>query len=379
MHIGFISSHYPFSLSTRVGGIGTSIKNLSKALIAQGHHATVFVYGQSQDAIFQEEGVKIYTIKNKKVKGLSWYFTRKKIERLVQQVILEAQIDIIEAPDWTGISAFMRFSVPLVIRLNGSDGYFCHLENRTQKWFNGFLEQNALQQADAIISVSTFTAEQTKAIFNIKKDIVTLFNSVDVDEFRPIEVEVDTNEILYFGAIIRKKGVLDLAHVFNTLVEDRPETTLLLIGNDTVDVFTKSSTLALFYSILSDEARARVKHIPGVPYTEIKHYIAKAAVVVLPSYAEAFPMTWLETLAMEKPLVSSNIGWAKELMIDGKTGYMVTPDDHNVFAEKVIALLEDEGLRVNMGSYARAHVKRHFSTAIITKQNIDYYHSLIQG
>ena len=39
----------------------------------------------------------------------------------------------IEAPDWTGITAFMRLKAPLVIRFHGSDTYFCHLEKTASK------------------------------------------------------------------------------------------------------------------------------------------------------------------------------------------------------------------------------------------------------
>ena len=70
---------------------------------------------------------------------------------------------------------------------------------------------------------------------------------------------------------------------------------LLLVGKDAIDVFTKTSTIQLFYDLLSPEARVSVTHLQEVPYTEIKNYIHEANVVVLPSFAEAFPMTWLES------------------------------------------------------------------------------------
>ncbi len=76
----------------------------------------------------------------------------------------------------------------------------------------------------------------------------------------------------------------------------------------------------------------------------VRKEIEKASVVVLPSFAEALPMTWLEAMAMEKALVTSNIGWAPEVMIDGETGFTVDPKNHSLYAEKILQLLKDEEL-----------------------------------
>jgi hypothetical protein len=51
-----------------------------------------------------------------------------------------------------------------VIRLNGSDTYFCNLDYRMVKWKNKFHEKRALQKADALLSVNKFTADKTNEI-----------------------------------------------------------------------------------------------------------------------------------------------------------------------------------------------------------------------
>ena len=78
--------------------------------------------------------------------------------------------------------------------------------------------------------------------------------------------------------------------------------------------------------------------------------------MVLPSFAEALPMTWIEAMALEKAIVTSDIGWAKEVMIDGETGFTVDPWDHNTYAERIIELLDDEELGRIMGSSARKRI-----------------------
>ena len=122
------------------------------------------------------------------------------------------------------------------------------------------------------------------------------------------------NQILYFGTIIRKKGVLELANIFNEVHSQRPETELLLLGKDVVDVFENRSTKELFKKRLTNTALKNVFFENEVPYSEVQSIIANSAVVVLPSFAEALPMTWLEAMAMEKAIVTSDVGWASEVM-----------------------------------------------------------------
>jgi len=85
----------------------------------------------------------------------------------------------------------------------------------------------------------------------------------------------------------------------------------------------------------------------------------------------------LETLAMEKPLVSSNIGWANELMLDGQTGFTVNPKDHKLYVQRIVELLSDNDLCEKFGKAGRRHVIDHFSTPIILPQNIAFYNRII--
>ncbi|MCB0434942.1 MAG: glycosyltransferase family 4 protein, partial [Mangrovimonas sp.] len=185
------------------------------------------------------------------------------------------------------------------------------------------------------------------------------------------------NLILYYGTLVRKKGVLELPYIFNRVIELNPNAKLLLLGKDNLDVFEGKPTWELFQDKLSEQSKLSVQYLSEIPYKEVKHYIEQSQVVVLPSYAEAFPMTWLETLAMEKPLVSSNIGWAKELMIDGLTGFTVNPRNHNHYADKIVALLRNPALCEQLGKAGRKHVEQNFSTKKIIPQNIEFYERVI--
>lgn len=379
MNIAFVTPEYPHSDFSKSGGLGTSIKNLAKGLSSQGVKVTVFVIGQQKNLKITENKIHLVSIAKQKHFAFNWYFERKRYQRIIQKYIDKNDIQLIEAPDWTGVSAFMKFDVPIIIRLHGSDAYFCHLDGRKQKWKHRFLERTALINASALVSVSEFTAKKTKEIFGLNKDSVTIHNGIDCDDFRPLNVNVNNGQLLYFGAIIRKKGVLELAQIFNKVIEVLPSSRLLLIGKEVNDIFEKKSTLTLLNELLTPKAKKNITHFKEVPYQDIHKHIASSHLVVLPSFAEAFPMTWLEALSMEKALISSNIGWANELMVDGVTGYTIDPGNHDVYAEKIIELLNDLPKCTEFGKAGRQHVISNFSIPIIVKQNMAFYNTVING
>lgn len=98
----FLNTRDPHHSTRSSGGIGTSIYNLAKGLIALGHQVTVIVFAQYEEALFEENGVTIYKLKNISLKGLSFYLTQLKIAKLINKLYSENKIDIVEAPDWTG-------------------------------------------------------------------------------------------------------------------------------------------------------------------------------------------------------------------------------------------------------------------------------------
>ncbi|SNR36493.1 glycosyltransferase family 4 protein [Lutibacter flavus] len=378
MHIAFLTSEYPHAKISNSAGIGTSIKNLAVTLVNKGNIVTVFIYGTDCNDVFEDSGIIIHKITYKKYKFLSWYLYRKQLETYINKIIKNDQIDILEAPDWTGITAFMKFKCPLLIRLHGTDAYFCNLEGRKQKWKNYFFEKKALKSADYITAVSEFTAKKTAEIFKLHKTIKVIYNGIDIHNFSNLKVEVVKNSILYFGSMIRKKGVLELAYIFNEVINKKPSSNLILVGKDVIDIFEKKSTVQLFMNRLSKEAKKKVIYKSEVPYSDVKQYIANTSVIVLPSFAEAFPMTWLEAMSMEKALVTSNIGWANELMINGKTGFMENPKAHQLYADKILQLLNNQKLNSAFGKKAKQRIETSFSQDLIGKQNIEFFKSIIK-
>ena len=380
MKIGFLTNEFPSEKFGASGGIGTSIVALCRGLLQAGHTPVVLLFNQPSDEVVTHEGITFYCIKNVRVKGFSWWLTRKKIEKQINDLYEKNIIDLVEAPDWTGITSFVQpKKCPIVIRLNGSDTYFCHLDNRPVKFWNKFHEKRALQKANGHISVSQFTANLTNQLFGLQIPFVIIPNGIDPVYFQPNpSISIDPNTVLYFGTLIRKKGLLELPLIFNKIIEKRPQTKLLLIGRDSTDVISgEISTWGLMKPLFTSQALQQVTYLGGIPYVKMREYIDQASVCVFPTFAEALPLSWLEAMAMKKAIVASNIGWGPEVIDSRKEGVLVHPKDHAPYAEAILQLLDNEIIRFEYGENAAQKVANKFANKIVVEKSIAFYYKFI--
>ena len=84
-------------------------------------------------------------------------------------------------------------------------------------------------------------------------------------------------------------------------------------------------------------------------------------------------------MAIEKPIVASNIGWAKEMIVDGESGYLVHPKEHQLFADRINDLLEDIQLRQAISGAARTRIESVFDIKKIVIRNITFYQIIMKN
>lgn len=94
-----------------------------------------------------------------------------------------------------------------------------------------------------------------------------------------------------------------------------------------------------------------------------------AAVVLQKSLREGFGLTVTEALWKGRPVVASNVGGIPLQVIDGKTGFLVSPEDIEGCARKVVQILKDPELGRQLGEAGKAYVRQNF---LVTRSLIDY-------
>jgi glycosyltransferase involved in cell wall biosynthesis len=107
---------------------------------------------------------------------------------------------------------------------------------------------------------------------------------------------------------------------------------------------------------------------------ELKAYYRMADIFVYPSKYENFGQPLLEAGAHGLPIVSTPVGVARDIIIDGETGYL-TSDDPKTISDH-IHLLQDGNLRQQMGIQIKNLIQRKFDWENIMNQYLDLYSSL---
>lgn len=99
---------------------------------------------------------------------------------------------------------------------------------------------------------------------------------------------------------------------------------------------------------------------------DIPEVLASLHILVHPSYAnEGVPQTILQALAMERPVVASDVGGIGEVIIDGKTGFLIKPKDVNGIVQKVVELYTHLEICKSFGMEGRNFVKHNYSFSIM--------------
>ena len=132
-------------------------------------------------------------------------------------------------------------------------------------------------------------------------------------------------------------------------------------------------------SLFSETAKAKVNYLGKIPYSEVQEHIKNAHVCTFPSFAETLGMVTVESMALQKPVVNTSIGWAQELIDDGINGYLVHPTKTDTYVSTILKLFNDQELCLQIGKAARVKTERTFDIETLVQQNIDYYMSVINS
>ena len=100
-----------------------------------------------------------------------------------------------------------------------------------------------------------------------------------------------------------------------------------------------------------------------------------ASVVVQLSLREGFGLTVSEALWKGTPVVATNVGGIPLQILDGKTGFLVSPRDYDKAAERVVQILRDPDLGKELGEAGRNHVRENF---LITRLLRDWLNLLVE-
>jgi len=178
----------------------------------------------------------------------------------------------------------------------------------------------------------------------------------------------EPGRILFLGRVEAAKGVAELLDAAAALAPRFPALRLVLAGSGDLAAWRRAAD----QRGIGD----RVELTGWLDAAGCAEQLARASVFCLPSHAEGLPMALLEAMAAGKAVVASAVGGIPEALRDGENGLLVPPQDGTALAGALARVLDDGGLRAQLGEHARRTVAQHYSTEAVCGRLAAIYNDL---
>lgn len=214
-------------------------------------------------------------------------------------------------------------------------------------------------------------------LVSLKRATVVNGSGIDTNFYSPANCKCQKRYSKFTFALISRllwdKGVAEFVNAASVIKQRYLDTQFYLVGP--IDKGNPAT-------ITMDNIKVWVKN-KIIKYKEfisdVRKFICKVDVIVLPSYREGLPRILLEAASMEKPIITTDVPGCKEVVENDKTGFVVPPGDYLSLAkamEKMIKISSSK--REIMGKAARRKVKKEFDIEIVIKKYINIVKEILE-
>lgn len=291
----------------------------------------------------------------------------------IAKLIDELQIDVVHCSlqfallmGWLGIRRSRR-KPRLILALHTT-------LNRSKKddLLDYFLYQWLMRSCDTIICVCKAQESHWQARFPfLRGKTKVIYNGIDTDQFDPHSYTGTGKALRHSlkipdGALLlcniagfrREKGHSILLDAFARILATRKDVYLLLAGDGQLRSHIEALAQDMGLS-------SHVRFLGNV--SDVRPILTVTDIGVISSTAETFSMAMLESMAMQVPLVATDVGGTSEAVCHGETGLIVPPGNPGRLAEMLTDLLSNGVQRRTMGNAARQLVVNAFQkSAMVT-------------
>jgi glycosyltransferase involved in cell wall biosynthesis len=229
------------------------------------------------------------------------------------------------------------------------------------------------QHAQLCITASKFLKSYLEPF---SKKIYYLPTGVDTDHFYP-QGEQNSEKIVFswMGTVYHQPMLENLNFILSCFSE---------LAGEFSNIFFHLAGQGKYYeefkkTVSENRFSQRIKVLPWIPPEGMPQFLSGIDIGLLPLIQDSYfnkaksPTKMFEYMAMEKPVIASCIGEAKNIIIDGKTGLLAS--SRVEFISKMRLLILDEKLRKYIGQKANKEVEAKYSLNILGKE----LYSIIKG
>lgn len=195
---------------------------------------------------------------------------------------------------------------------------------------------------------------------------------VEPELFNPVTHAGEGNRLLYVGRLSAAKGLPVLLESLVSLRSQFPQLRLTVVGDGEdraeLEALTQKLGLAEMVNYVGYQSQAEVRDV-----------MQQTDVFVLPSFAEGVPVSLMEAMAAQVPVVTTRIAGISELVEDGVSGYLVPPGNQTALREAIANLVTQPERRNSFGQAGRAKVEREFDVRLEGNRLYEILHTALNS
>lgn len=227
--------------------------------------------------------------------------------------------------------------------------------------------RKVVDKSDVIIALSEYWKKYFKNEFPTKR-IEIIKNVISAPRVDKQQTSYFT--LLFLGLLGKNKGIYDLLEcIRDHKVEFQGKLKLYIGGNGEIEQVKQ---------LIKEYGIADIVIFEGWVSGDKKiELLNKSDVYILPSYKEGLPISILEAMSYEMPIISTPVGGIPEIVSNGENGYLVEPGNKEDIYKAIISLLNNTDLRNRMGKVSLSRVGEHLPE-YVEKQLETLYDSLVK-
>ena len=150
---------------------------------------------------------------------------------------------------------------------------------------------------------------------------------------------------IFVGRLLREKGIFEFIDAARAIKAEHPEVGFVVLGSPDSN---PSSVTAERVGGWVDEGLITW---PG--HVDVRPWLARSTVFVLPSYREGVPRSTQEAMALGKPVITTDVPGCRDTVVDGDNGFLVPSKDAPALQAAMLRFVADRGLIATMGRRSR--------------------------
>lgn len=173
--------------------------------------------------------------------------------------------------------------------------------------------------------------------------------------------------VLMISRVLRDKGVYEYVDAARILKKAMPGVRCSILG----EIDTRNPSAVPVDTVRSWQSEGVIEWFGHTD--EVRPYIAKSDIVVLPSYREGNPRSLLEASAMGKPIIATDVAGCREVVNHGVNGLLVPVRNATELAKAIMQLAGDPSLRMTLGKAGREIVRGKFDERLAVDAALKAY------